>query len=176
MNRYLLSGQVNLQAAALVAIFRRESRDAILAWLERVLPARLPLLPGRLAPAAALHAFINARIGAFQSGVARRAAAHAADSRRVARHAGGPHDCPQHLSAPGPASVGSTQPSLRRDGQQDRCGIIAMHECSHTFLQALILTVAYSVSFSHLDTAIGVEGWMKLPDHVEWLRWLRGTA
>ena len=35
----------------------------------------------RLAPAAALHQFINARIGAFQSGVARRAAAHAADSR-----------------------------------------------------------------------------------------------
>ena len=35
----------------------------------------------RLAPAAALHQFINARIGAFQGGVARRAAAHAADSR-----------------------------------------------------------------------------------------------
>ena len=38
---------MNLQAAALVAIFRRESRDAILAWLERTLPKRLPLLPGR---------------------------------------------------------------------------------------------------------------------------------
>ena len=45
--RHLPLPQVNLQAAALVAIFRRESRDAVLAWLERMLPKRLPLLPGR---------------------------------------------------------------------------------------------------------------------------------
>lgn len=48
--RHLPLPQVNLQAAALVAIFRRESRDAVLAWLERMLPKRLPLLPGRWEP------------------------------------------------------------------------------------------------------------------------------
>ena len=42
--------QVGLQAAALVAIFRRESRDAALAWLQRHLPQRLPLLPGHVSP------------------------------------------------------------------------------------------------------------------------------
>jgi hypothetical protein len=49
LQMHLLLPQVNLQAAALVAIFRRESRDAILTWLERALPKRLPLLPGRWA-------------------------------------------------------------------------------------------------------------------------------
>lgn len=64
-----------------MAIFRRESRDAILAWLQRRLPAHIPFLPGRVAPAAALHSFINSRISGFQNSVARRAAAHAADGR-----------------------------------------------------------------------------------------------
>ena len=77
--------KVTGQAAFLVALFREVSRERILASLEQILPKQLPfgLLDGSLAatPAQLLHRKINTSIEDFQSGVARRAAARAADPR-----------------------------------------------------------------------------------------------
>jgi hypothetical protein len=81
--------KVTGQAAFFVALFRRPSREALFRGLEAVAPARLPFfVPGSgggggasLSPAAALHARANAAIAEFQAGVARRAAAAAADPR-----------------------------------------------------------------------------------------------
>lgn len=72
-----------MQSAVMVAVFRKESRNAILAWLQRSLPTWLPSLPGMggRPPAVALTQFVNSRIGAFQSKVAKRAAASALDTR-----------------------------------------------------------------------------------------------
>mmetsp|Transcript_1231 Transcript_1231/g.3656 ORF Transcript_1231/g.3656 Transcript_1231/m.3656 type:complete len:454 (+) Transcript_1231:332-1693(+) len=75
--------KVTMQSAVMVAVFRKESRNAILAWLQRSLPTWLPSLPGMggRPPAVALTQFVNSRIGAFQSKVAKRAAASALDTR-----------------------------------------------------------------------------------------------
>jgi hypothetical protein len=79
--------KVSGQAALLVALFRRASRERLFAALEAAAPARLPLLGA--APGAALRARADAAIADFQAGVARRAAARAADLRGALRRAAG---------------------------------------------------------------------------------------
>ncbi len=76
--------QVNMQSLFFIALFRRQTRDVVLKWVERVLPARIPFLPLRNPPARAMNLFITGHIQAFQDGVAKRAAARAADHRYVA--------------------------------------------------------------------------------------------
>ncbi|KFM28623.1 Vacuole membrane protein 1-like protein [Auxenochlorella protothecoides] len=66
------------QTAFFVALFREGTRERAFAAIEAATPARLPFLapgPGGATPAQALHAVVNARIAAFQDGVAARAAA-----------------------------------------------------------------------------------------------------
>lgn len=76
--------QVNLQSLFFVVLFRKQTRDTVLDWIEAALPRRLPFLPLDSSPARALHLFITRKIEGFQEGVATRAAAQAADSRCVA--------------------------------------------------------------------------------------------
>ena len=70
-----------MQSLFFVVLFRRQTRDVLLDWLEQALPRRLPFLAPDRSPARALHVFIARKIEDFQSGVAHRAAARAADSR-----------------------------------------------------------------------------------------------
>ena len=72
-----------MQSLFFIALFRRQTRDVVLRWVERVLPARIPFLPLRNPPARAMNLFITGHIQAFQDGVAKRAAARAADHRYV---------------------------------------------------------------------------------------------
>lgn len=62
------SRQVSTHAQALffVALFMRSSREAVLGWAERVLPASIPGLRLSRPPAEELHAFINKSISKFQ--------------------------------------------------------------------------------------------------------------
>lgn len=73
--------KVNGQAAFFVAIFRRDSREAVMNALERVLPAKLPFLHLQSSPAQALHQLVNRQIVNFQARVATRAAAHRAETQ-----------------------------------------------------------------------------------------------
>jgi hypothetical protein len=74
--------QVVGQALFFVGLFRKESREVILGWAEWVLPPYIPgLALGAQSPAQALHALLARKIDEFQQGVARRAAARAADNR-----------------------------------------------------------------------------------------------
>ncbi|GLC40932.1 hypothetical protein PLESTB_000965300 [Pleodorina starrii] len=76
--------KVTGQVLFFVAVFRRDSREAILAWLERLLPARLPLPglgPGAHSPARELHLFINRSIAKYQEKVLAKSAAHLAEQR-----------------------------------------------------------------------------------------------
>ena len=81
------TGQVFMQTLVLVALFRQQTREKIIAWIEWVLPDRIPGLWGYLGltatPAELLHDYIRRRIAEFQEGVTRRAAAQALDSRSV---------------------------------------------------------------------------------------------
>ena len=109
--------QVNMQSLFFIALFRRQTRDVVLKWVERVLPARIPFLPLRNPPARAMNLFITGHIQAFQDGVAKRAAARAADHRYVAGLAAAPDDDAEllitrhvcgtlHLCRPGPSICG----------------------------------------------------------------------
>jgi membrane protein YqaA with SNARE-associated domain len=74
--------KVSGQAAFFVALFRHDSRERILATLEKILPTTVPLVPlnkmmNGQTPAQFLHSKINSSIQEFQAGVARRAAARA---------------------------------------------------------------------------------------------------
>lgn len=70
------------QTAFFVALFRQQTRERVFDLLERVVPDVLPFLHlGGLTPAQAAHQLVNQKIGEFQEGVARRAAAQAADPR-----------------------------------------------------------------------------------------------
>ncbi|KAG2445331.1 hypothetical protein HYH02_008797 [Chlamydomonas schloesseri] len=75
------------QTLFFVSVFRRHSREAILAWLERALPARLPgggLWGGAasaLSPAHELHLWINKSIAKYQAKVLAKSAAHLAEKR-----------------------------------------------------------------------------------------------
>jgi hypothetical protein len=76
--------KVSGQAAFFVALFRHDSRERILAALERILPTKVPFLSLKLTqartPAQFLHLKINSSIQEFQAGVARRAAARAQET------------------------------------------------------------------------------------------------
>ena len=73
--------QANAQAAFFVALFRRETRAAIMQWVEWVLPRSIPGLHLQQTPAQMLHSFITYRIDSFKDGVDSRAAARGADPR-----------------------------------------------------------------------------------------------
>ena len=83
----LLGGtrQVNMQALVLVSVFRQQTRDRLMEWLEWALPDRVPLLWDRMGytatPAQMLHAAVVGKIRGFQAGVARRQAAAQLDRR-----------------------------------------------------------------------------------------------
>ncbi len=74
-----------MQALVLVSVFRRQTRERLIEWLEWALPARVPLLWDRLGytrtPAQMLHAAVVGKIRGFQAGVARRQAAAQLDRR-----------------------------------------------------------------------------------------------
>ena len=74
-----------MQTLVLVALFRQQTREKIIAWIEWVLPDSIPGLWDYLrltaTPAELLHDYIRRRIGDFQEGVNRRAAAQALDTR-----------------------------------------------------------------------------------------------
>ncbi|KAL4428854.1 hypothetical protein ABPG77_005292 [Micractinium sp. CCAP 211/92] len=70
------------QTAFFVALFREQTRERVFDALERIVPDVLPFLHlNGLTPAQAAHQLVNTRIREFQAGVARRAAAQAADPR-----------------------------------------------------------------------------------------------
>ncbi|PSC74979.1 Vacuole membrane 1 [Micractinium conductrix] len=78
------------QTAFFVALFRQTTRERLFDVLERVVPDVLPFLHlNGLTPAQAAHALVNYRIRDFQEGVARRAAAQAADPRWFFQKAAG---------------------------------------------------------------------------------------
>jgi hypothetical protein len=56
------------QTLFFVALFRQGTREAILGWLERVLPTHVPGLPLKAPLAQELHAFVNKSITKFQVG------------------------------------------------------------------------------------------------------------
>lgn len=76
--------KVSGQAAFFVALFRHDSRERILAILEKILPTKVPFLGRSITqghtPAQFLHWKINSSIQEFQAGVARRAAARTAQN------------------------------------------------------------------------------------------------
>ncbi|KAL6785364.1 hypothetical protein ACKKBG_A03535 [Auxenochlorella protothecoides x Auxenochlorella symbiontica] len=89
------------QTAFFVALFREGTRERAFAAIEAATPARLPFLapgPGGATPAQALHAVVNARIAAFQDGVAARAAAPPSVRSWAARLRGAARD-PRRLAA-----------------------------------------------------------------------------
>eukprot|EP00199_Chlamydomonas_sp_CCMP681_P002152 CAMPEP_0119112770 /NCGR_PEP_ID=MMETSP1180-20130426/41649_1 /TAXON_ID=3052 ORGANISM="Chlamydomonas cf sp, Strain CCMP681" /NCGR_SAMPLE_ID=MMETSP1180 /ASSEMBLY_ACC=CAM_ASM_000741 /LENGTH=424 /DNA_ID=CAMNT_0007100469 /DNA_START=92 /DNA_END=1366 /DNA_ORIENTATION=- len=71
--------KVNGQSLFFVALFRRTSREALLRWLDRLLPHHLPGLARP--PAHELRAFIDKSIHKFQVQVTAKAAAHQAGSQ-----------------------------------------------------------------------------------------------
>ena len=77
--------QVNMQALVLVSVFRQQTRDRLMEWLEWALPDRVPFLWDRLGytatPAQMLHSTVVGKIRGFQAGVARRQAAAQLDRR-----------------------------------------------------------------------------------------------
>lgn len=75
--------KVGGQSAFFVALFRRETREVLLSMIEAAFPTYIPGFStrGGVTPAQTLHKGINNRIADFQEGVARRAAAAAADQR-----------------------------------------------------------------------------------------------
>ena len=73
--------QANGQAAFFIALFRKETRDMIMQWVEWALPTSIPGLKLQQTPAQFLHSFVTHRIQSFQDGVDRRAASRRADPR-----------------------------------------------------------------------------------------------
>ncbi|KAF5831341.1 hypothetical protein DUNSADRAFT_13280 [Dunaliella salina] len=64
-----------------VALFRQGTREAIMSWLERVLPTHIPGLKQELPLAHELHALVNKSIAKFQAKVTAHSAAHHAEAR-----------------------------------------------------------------------------------------------
>lgn len=79
----MVAAQVSMQAALLVGLFCRESRNMILAYLHEFTDRWLPELPGfgGSSPAKALGQLADRRIMAFKDKVAIRAAATTLDTR-----------------------------------------------------------------------------------------------
>lgn len=73
--------KANGQAAFFVALFRKETRDVIMHWVQWALPTSIPGLRLQQTPAQFLHSFVTNRIQSFQDGVDRRAAARGLDPR-----------------------------------------------------------------------------------------------
>uniref|UniRef100_A0A7S0R933 Vacuole membrane protein 1 n=1 Tax=Chlamydomonas leiostraca TaxID=1034604 RepID=A0A7S0R933_9CHLO len=73
--------KVNGQALFFVALFMRQTREALLGWAEAVLPGRIPGLRLAHPPAQELHILINRSIAKFQAKVAAKAAEHHAETR-----------------------------------------------------------------------------------------------
>lgn len=55
-----------LQTLFFVALFRQGTREAILGWLERVLPDHVPFMSQRTPVAQELHHLVNKSIAKFQ--------------------------------------------------------------------------------------------------------------
>lgn len=72
-----------------MALFRKDTRDLIMQWVQWALPTSIPLLPLHQTPAHFLQSFVDNRIQSFQHGVDRRAAAQQADPRCDVPSAGG---------------------------------------------------------------------------------------
>ena len=81
--------QVNMQALVLVSVFRQQTRDKLVEYIEWCLPDRIPWLWDRMGyrhtPAQMVHNAIVSKIGAFQASVARRQSASHQDPRRALR-------------------------------------------------------------------------------------------
>ena len=81
--------QVNMQALVLVSVFRQQTRDKLVEYIEWCLPDRIPWLWDRMGyrhtPAQMVHNAIVSKIGAFQAGVARRQSASHQDPRQALR-------------------------------------------------------------------------------------------
>uniref|UniRef100_A0A6S8IP71 VTT domain-containing protein n=1 Tax=Dunaliella tertiolecta TaxID=3047 RepID=A0A6S8IP71_DUNTE len=73
--------KVNLQTLFFVALFRQGTREAIMGWLERVLPTHIPGLSRELPLAHELHVLVNKSIAKFQAKVTAHSAAHHAETR-----------------------------------------------------------------------------------------------
>lgn len=73
--------QANAQAALLVALFRKETRQGLMHWTMWALPSQIPGIPLQQPPAQLLDAFITDKIKQFQDGVDRRAAVRPTDHR-----------------------------------------------------------------------------------------------
>ena len=77
--------QVNMQAVVLVSVFRQQTRDKLIEYIEWCLPDRIPWLWDymgyRQTPAQMVHSAIVSKISAFQAGVARRQSAAHSDHR-----------------------------------------------------------------------------------------------
>lgn len=77
--------QVNMQAVVLVSVFRQQTRDKLIEYIEWCLPDRIPWLWDymgyRQTPAQMVHSAIVSKISAFQAGVARRQSAAHSDPR-----------------------------------------------------------------------------------------------
>ena len=77
--------QVNMQALVLVSLFRQQTRDKLMEYIEWCLPDRIPWLWDRMGyrqtPAQMVHSAIVDKIGAFQASVARRQSVSRSDQR-----------------------------------------------------------------------------------------------
>ena len=73
--------QANGQAAFFVALFRKDTRDTIMQWVQWALPTSIPFVTLQHTPAQLLQSFVDNRIQGFQDGVDKRAAARQADAR-----------------------------------------------------------------------------------------------
>ena len=82
-----------MQALVLVSVFRQQTRDKLVEYIEWCLPDRIPWLWDRMGyrhtPAQMVHNAIVSKIGAFQAGVARRQSASHQDPRQALRRCDG---------------------------------------------------------------------------------------
>ena len=80
-----LALQVNMQALVLVSLFRQQTRDKLMEYVEWCLPDRIPWLWDRMryrqTPAQMVHSAIVNKISSFQASVARRQSVSRSDQR-----------------------------------------------------------------------------------------------
>ena len=74
-----------MQALVLVSVFRQQTRDKLMEYIEWCLPDRIPLLWDRMGyrqtPAQMVHSAIVNKISSFQASVARRQSVSRTDQR-----------------------------------------------------------------------------------------------
>ncbi len=87
-----------MQALVLVSVFRQQTRDKLMEYIEWCLPDRIPWLWDRMGyrqtPAQMVHSAIVDKIGAFQASVARRQSVSRSDQRS------GVFPCSKHAQSP----------------------------------------------------------------------------